>query len=127
MIAGLPGIGISGIFYLVCAFLMPIIEIKNTLFRRKSKKRWKTAVTQFSFFCGIMAGSWAVGMLLGMIIEKFATVANTPSHAIMHNSNFFTIQPLFISLVTLVLVVGGVQVINLLRNSKLFTLTKKVI
>ena len=41
MTAGLPGSGIGGLFYIVCALLMPFIEFGQTLRGRSNPERWK--------------------------------------------------------------------------------------
>ena len=117
MIAGLPGIGINGIFYLACAFLMPIIEIKNTLLRRSSKKRWKIVAVHFGYFWGMMGGFWLTGLMLGSIVQKYSKMfgLSTPSLH-LQNANVFRMQPLFISLATLLTLVVSLRIFNYLHD-----------
>src|SRR3954447_8555552 len=47
MTAGLPGVGIGGLFYLLCALLMPFTELGRTFAGRSSRERWRSVLTQF--------------------------------------------------------------------------------
>jgi hypothetical protein len=111
MTAGLPGVGIGGIFYLLCAFVMPFAELVNTLRGRTTWKRWQMVLTQFGFFCGIMAGFWITGFLLGKIIVR-SVMAGGFSHSLLKSHNLFKIQPLFVSLATLIVVFAALRISN---------------
>lgn len=126
MIAGLPGIGISGIFYLVCAVLMPIVEVMNTLQRRSSKKRWKTVGIQFSLCWAIITGSWGTGLMVGAFIHHIPYYASkVASHSTnIYQTNVFRMQPLVISLVTLCAVIASMRIINYFRDRKFSFLNK---
>lgn len=53
--AGLPGTGIGGLFYIVLALSMPLVEAYRTLRGRSSPERWQQVLTQFSLACGVLA------------------------------------------------------------------------
>lgn len=53
--AGLPGTGLGGIFYVVLALVMPLIETYRTLRGRGTRARWGLVMRQFSLACGIVA------------------------------------------------------------------------
>ncbi len=118
MTAGLPGVGIGGVFYLLCAFMMPFAELVNTLRGRTTRKRWQTALTQFGFFCGIMSGFWITGLLLGKIIVR-SIQAEMASRSLPQNLNFFNIQPLFISLATLIAVFSALRISNYICDRRI--------
>ncbi len=110
MTAGLPGIGIGGIFYLVCACLMPVKEIINTLRGKTSKKRWALVGRQLGLVAAIMAGFWLTGRLMGITLAKVS--ARVGKGVPIQAHNIFRIQPLVLSLVTLSFVIVSVGVCN---------------
>lgn len=117
MTAGLPGIGIGGIFYLLCALTMPLIELILTIQGKSNVKRWLLVGRQFSFLCLILAGFWVTGEIIRMAINLHSLLSAATSSATHHlriPANIFRIQPLFISLTTLCGVVLSMQVMNLL-------------
>ena len=117
MVAGVPGVGISGIFYLVCAFLMPFIEIGKTVRGRSSKKRWKLVMRQFGIFCGIMGGSWGVGLLLAYLLHySIAGLSAVVNFGQTQHANVFRIQPLFLSLITMSVLFTGLSVYNVILD-----------
>ncbi len=64
MNAGLPGVGIAGLFFVISALLMPVVELARTLRGRSSLERWQgvahdwlLAVAMVAAFLGM---GWAV-------------------------------------------------------------------
>jgi hypothetical protein len=57
MAAGLPGFGLSGIFFIVSALLMVPIEIVATLRGRSSLARWGTVLRSAGIALAILAGT----------------------------------------------------------------------
>ena len=53
--AGLPGTGLGGLFYVLLALVMPVVELYRTARGRGSRERWRQAATQFALACGIVA------------------------------------------------------------------------
>ena len=112
MTAGLPGTGIGGIFYLLSAFLMPIQELRHTFYGRSNKRRWKFVGIQLALSSGIMGGFWLMGWFLGLVLRgKTLLGPGHSAHSIL-SSNIFKIQPVVISLMTLLLVLLSVQILN---------------
>ena len=54
MFAGLPGIGVGTLFYVVMAFWMPVREIPRVLQGRSSVATWKLIVQQMFYAAGIV-------------------------------------------------------------------------
>lgn len=52
--AGLPGTGLGGLFYVVLALVMPLVELYRTARGRGSRDRWRQVGTQFALACGIL-------------------------------------------------------------------------
>jgi hypothetical protein len=48
MSAGLPGLGLGGLFFVICALLAPFVELARTLRGRSSAAAWAQTMRQFS-------------------------------------------------------------------------------
>lgn len=116
MTAGLPGVGIGGIFYLLCALAMPFVELANTLRGRTSKKRWGVVAKQFLMLCSIIAGFWITGLFLAAILRKI--VPCYALHLPARRRSIFQIKPFFISLVFLAVVFSTLHIVNYIRDRK---------
>lgn len=64
MTVGLPGTGIGGIFYLLLALCMPVMEFVRTLKGRTNLKRWFFVALQLLFVFGVIAVMWSELWLL---------------------------------------------------------------
>ena len=70
MVAGIPGTGIGGLYYLMLTFMMPIKEAYVTCQGRSSIRRWLHIAFQWFNAIGIVASIWATGWLLGLVFMK---------------------------------------------------------
>ena len=75
MTAGLPGVGIGGIFYLASALLMPVRSLVAVMRGRPADARWPLALKQASLAAGILGTLWITGWLLGWAIALIAPTA----------------------------------------------------
>jgi len=114
VIAGLPGVGIGGIFYLVCALLMPFVELANTLRGRTSTKRWKIVFTQFGMLCSIIVSLGFMGWFLVSILRK--TVPSHVSHLLVQQKNVFQGQAFLLSLAFLIAIFALLHASNYIRD-----------
>lgn len=71
MTAGIPGVGIGGIFYLASALLMPLRSLVAVVAGRPAEARWGLALRQATLAGGILAALWVTGVALGWIITTF--------------------------------------------------------
>lgn len=55
MFAGLPGIGVGTLFYILTALWMPVREIGATLRGRSTRARWRLIAIEIVFAAGIIA------------------------------------------------------------------------
>jgi hypothetical protein len=108
MNAGLPGTGIGGVFYLLCALIMPFIELINLLRGRSSLERWQFIFKQLLMGGGMIGGMWLLGLVLGMII-----VVPTDLN-ISRYINVFHIAPVFMAFVTLSIVLIVANILRLI-------------
>jgi hypothetical protein len=68
MNVGLPGAGIGGLFYLLCALAMPIKEVFLTITRPNHKFRYRLVATQLGIVFGIVAGVFAIYKLIRNVL-----------------------------------------------------------
>ena len=119
MIAGVPGVGISGIFYLVCAISMPFIDIIKTLRGRSSLRRWRVVMRQFNIVCGIIVGSWVTGLLIMFIVKKSVQMLGTTvNFGQLQGDNVLRAQPLLLSLLTMFVIFSGLNIYNFIANRR---------
>jgi hypothetical protein len=68
MVAGLPGTGISGLFYMLSAFWMPLAELVRFLRGRKRLSNWRLVFSQVALATGIFAALGLTGALIDYFI-----------------------------------------------------------
>lgn len=115
MTAGLPGVGISGLFFVLSALLMPVIEIGKTITGRTSAKRWRAVLRQSGM-------AWAIVIVLERTVWLITLVltelrpdsANGSKVAAAAPAFAFPVAPVLIALAVLALVLVGAQVMQLM-------------
>jgi len=113
MIAGLPGTGIGGIFYLMSAFLMPVREMGRVVRGRSSLRRWRLIVEQMSLAGGVIAGFWMTGWLLALLLPvRYQGPAGSHVH------NVIRTKPIMISMTVLFGVVFAVELLSLATRKR---------
>ena len=71
MFAGLPGIGVGTLFYVLMAFWMPIREIERVVRGESSLARWKSIARQLFYASAIVATvMFAERVLLWLVAES---------------------------------------------------------
>jgi hypothetical protein len=68
MVAGLPGTGIGGLFYLLASGWMLVREGWGKLVKRRDLSRSKVARRQIPLTLAIIAGMWATGEVMGRLL-----------------------------------------------------------
>ncbi len=124
MVAGVPGTGIGGIFYLLSALLMPFIELIKTFAGKSSKKRWKLVSKQMFLACGMLVGFWLTGWILGMILPKEQLLLSfgAATHKI---PNVFRVESVYFSFLTLGTILLLVQIFSFLSHLRGFVTSIK--
>ena len=115
MTAGLPGVGIGGIFYLASAIMMPVRSLVATVTGRAHEARWRVAMQQASIAAGILVVLWATGLALGWIITTafpHALLTSAAGAAPAHVRNVVRASALLLSFGTLAAVLMFVQVLR---------------
>jgi hypothetical protein len=121
MNAGLPGTGIGGVFYLLSALLMPFYELIQTLRGQSSWSRWALLFKQLAMAAGIIGGMWALGVLLGLLLEarpdhEFVRMVNDHIAGQLEQAskiNIFHIAPVIMSIVTLTIIITTTNVLRI--------------
>jgi len=112
MVAGLPGTGIGGCFFLLTALLMPVVELWRTVQGRSSLKQWGFVLQYCGMALGIMAAMWATGWLIGQALFAVVKASTSPAAAALEPRNFLGAPPVVFTLLTLTFVllsVGGLR------------------
>lgn len=82
MFAGLPGIGVGTLFYVLAALWMPFRELGRTLRGDFSAARWRLAMVQVSFAFAIMASIAVADRVLAVVISDGTIRSLTPARLI---------------------------------------------
>ncbi|MBB6625731.1 hypothetical protein H5V45_00225 [Nocardioides sp. KIGAM211] len=59
--AGLPGTGLGGLFYVLLALAMPVVELHRTLQGRSSRARWALVLRQLGTALGVVGAVLLTG------------------------------------------------------------------
>jgi hypothetical protein len=121
MTAGLPGVGIGGIFYLASALLMPMRSLVAMVSGRGHEARWPVALRQAAIALGILGALWATGLALAWSITALAPeaawsigIGGSPGQ--MHN--VVRTSALLLSFGTLALVLTLVQLLRVMLPAR---------
>lgn len=109
MNVGLPGTGIGGLFYLLCAFFMFIHGVVNKIIGNSYQDKWNVVIQQ-----GILSFSMILATVLTNVITAEAifhrqTIQNIHSKSYISNShsiieNYPILVPIFLLFFVLVLI-----------------------
>lgn len=53
--AGLPGTGLGGLFYILLALVMPVVQLVRVARGRSLPGQWRQVASQFLLACGVLA------------------------------------------------------------------------
>ena len=67
MNAGLPGVGIAGLFFVVSALVVPLVELARTVTGRSSLERWRGVAHDWLLAVAMLAAFVAMGWV---VVEK---------------------------------------------------------
>jgi hypothetical protein len=77
MTAGLPGCGLGGLFFVVCALLAPVWELGRTIRGRSSLAAWAETIRQFGLALAMVAAFDLARRAIGLGAVGLHTVAIT--------------------------------------------------
>lgn len=123
MNAGLPGTGIGGVFYLLSALFMPIIEMVLTFRGKSSVARWLMVLRQLTMAVCILGSMWLLGLgaglAFGMFTDAQPIVSGLAKDMHVHlvqtafRLNIFHIAPVIMSIATLSVILMLTNVMRL--------------
>lgn len=112
MIAGIPGTGIGGIYYILLALMMPVQETYRLCMRRSSIERWLQVAAQTGNAIGILISAWLTGWL---VIYTFNLLKfDSQSQTIKTMTNIISVSTFHVALVVLGSVILSVHILRLL-------------
>lgn len=106
MVAGMPGTGIGGLFYLLIALWMPIRELYFIVRKQSSPERWRIVKRHIFLTLCLIMGMWATGELIGRLLLHLRIINGQSAH------NILRLSPFLLMLATLMFVYLVVQVIR---------------
>jgi hypothetical protein len=122
MVAGIPGAGIGGLFYLASAFLMPLRALRKT-WRADRDGRVAEARRQLFMAAAILAAIWITGWVLGLVLTTTGVVtAQTSAGALRYlpgaSHNVIRVAVLFGGFATLGAVLLTVEIARVIVRRK---------
>lgn len=111
MNVGLPGAGIGGLFYLLCALAMPIKEVYLTIKNPRHKFRSRLVATLLGIVIGIVSGVFAIYQLLRNVFGLELSHL-TPTDSVM----FYSLLPVLISFGLLLIILISVEIAGFLAH-----------
>jgi hypothetical protein len=68
--AGIPGVGIAGLFFVVCALVMPFYELGRTVVGRSSLERWRVVARNWLLAVAMLGVFVAMGWAVSAVVPK---------------------------------------------------------
>jgi len=101
MNAGLPGIGLSGVFYVVSALLMPFVELGRAISRRPRRRSWRLVMGHWCIAVVMICAMWAAGGSVTFVVRAAGRHLN---HGSIWASLGFALVPFLIVYATVAVV-----------------------
>ncbi len=105
MVAGIPGTGIGGFFYLIIALWMPVRELYLKLRNRGCPRRRRLVKGHLFITAGLIMGMWATGELVGWLLARTGMLKTGPQ-------NILSVAPFLLTLAILAFVYMGMHVLR---------------
>lgn len=113
MFAGLPGVGLGGLFYVLLVCWMPVRELWRLARGRSSLARWAFVGGQVGLVAGIVAALWAEAWTIRWLIEGVETAAGQGGALATVAGRHLPPALAWTPFVLLLLLVGGVHLARL--------------
>jgi hypothetical protein len=124
MFAGLPGIGVGTLFYVLMALWMPIVEIRRLINGTSSVSQWRLIARQLLYACGIVATVMFAERMLMWILGQSKVAPFSPA-AFLHGElgaragDSILAAPIAASILLLALVLLSVEVLRLIVKPRI--------
>jgi hypothetical protein len=117
--AGLPGLGISGLFYLLGALLMPAVEVLRRASGRNAPRPWRTVIAPALLAWGtlltIALTAWIVGALASLPLPESGATEGSVSGAVVQVGATYGIPTIPAGLATLGLLAAVLVSVQIVR------------
>jgi hypothetical protein len=129
MFAGLPGIGVGTLFYIVMALCMPVIEIRHLVRGTSSFARWQQIIKQWCFSAAIILSIMVAERVLMVIFTGGGPRSLSPARLLnqelsAHAPQSILAAPMTASLVLVAAVLLFVEIMRLIQNVRRSTETQ---
>lgn len=118
MVAGIPGTSISGLFYILLAFMMPVKEVYHVWERKSSVRRWGRIALQMINALGILASIWGTGWVLGYIVKNGYMFGMKPAEVPSQFTNLMSLTSACLALAILAVVLTIVLTLSLVMPKR---------
>lgn len=118
MVAGIPGTSISGLFYILLAFMMPVKEAYHVWRKQSSMRRWMNIALQMLNAAGILGSIWATGWVLGFLIKNGYFFGMHPAEVPPQFTNIMSITSACLALAILAVVLTIVLTMSLVMPKR---------
>jgi hypothetical protein len=121
MFAGLPGIGVGTLFYIVMTLCMPVIEIRRVVQGTSSLARWQQIIRQWCFSAAIILSIMVAERVLMVIFNGDSPRSLSPARLLNHELSTHAPQsilaaPITASLVLLAAVLVIIEIMRMVQN-----------
>jgi predicted membrane channel-forming protein YqfA (hemolysin III family) len=121
MFAGLPGIGVGTLFYVLMAFWMPVREIPRVIQGTSTVETWKLILRQMFYAVGIIVTVMFAERLMLWVLGQSSVHPFSPSSWLYtelgHRANGSLLAaPIMASVILLVGVIGSVEVLRIVMK-----------
>jgi hypothetical protein len=122
MFAGLPGIGVGTLFYVLMALWMPVREIGALARGRSSWARWRLIGTQFCFAMGIVGSIAIADRVLVWVLGGGSPRAVGPARWLndelgMHAPQSILAAPITASLILLAAILLAIEIVRVISRA----------
>jgi hypothetical protein len=110
--AGLPGTGIGGLFFILSAFFMVVVELQRTLRGKSSRARWRIvgrhAAVAATMVAAVTAAIWIVHRLVFAAGGKAGAGGSKSAHTVANQLVPFSPVLITLAVLAMVLLTGYV-------------------
>jgi hypothetical protein len=123
MFAGLPGIGVGTLFYIIMALCMPVLEIRHLVRGTSSVARWLQIAKQWCFSAGIILCIIIAERVLMVVFNGDSPRSLSPARLLnrelsSHAPQSILAAPITASLLLLAAVLLVIEIMRLVQNAR---------
>lgn len=114
MTAGMPGMGLGGLFFIISALLMPVFELTRTIQGKSSIARWRCVGVQFGMAMGIILATTSALWIFEIVARRTLAhaVGVSPAKTVHTAANFLPVAPVVGTLFLLVFLLFIVEALQ---------------